>query len=76
MSQGKDIDIVAREIQEAILEEARKTYSPKVIELSQNPKNLGVIEKANGFGIFRGICGDTMKMYLRLARGNFYKLFS
>ena len=66
MSKEKDIEIVAREIQEAILEEARKTYSPKVIELAQYPKNFGALKKTDGFGIFRGICGDTMKIYLRI----------
>ncbi|MFH1037237.1 MAG: iron-sulfur cluster assembly scaffold protein [PVC group bacterium] len=69
MNEEKDIEIVAQEIQEAILKEARKIYSPKVIELSQYPGNLGVIEKANGFGIIKGICGDTMKIYLRIVRG-------
>ena len=27
---------------------------------------MGVIPEPNGFGIIRGICGDTMKIYLRI----------
>jgi nitrogen fixation NifU-like protein len=67
MNRDKKFDIVAEEIQRAILEEAKRIYSPRVFELFQHPKNLGVVKKANGFGIFKGICGDTMKVYLRIA---------
>jgi nitrogen fixation NifU-like protein len=66
MNQDEKLDIVAEEIQRAILEEAKKIYSPRVFELFQHPKNLGVVKKANGFGVFKGICGDTMKIYLRI----------
>lgn len=69
MSKEKDIDITAEEIQEAILAEARKIYSPEVVELFLHPRNMGVVEDPNGFGVLRGICGDTMKIYLKISRG-------
>ena len=47
-------------------EQARRTYSPKVFELSRHPRHLGPIQNPNAFGIFKGICGDTMKIYLRV----------
>ena len=47
-------------------EYARRTYSAKVFELSRHPRHLGPIQNPNVFGIFKGICGDTMKIYLRV----------
>jgi len=69
MNKEKNLEILAKEIEAALLEDARKTYSPRVLELSRHPTNLGALEKANGFGVFRGICGDTMKIYLRIEGG-------
>jgi len=66
MNKEKDIDRIGKELQKAILEQYRKVYSPRVIELFQNPLNQGVIPEPNGFGIIRGICGDTMKIYLKI----------
>lgn len=65
----KDINILTEEIGKAILAETRKLYSPKVVKLFQHPKNMGVVDKPNGFGVVTGICGDTMKIYLRITRG-------
>lgn len=47
-------------------EHARRTYSAKVFELSRHPRHLGPIKSPNAFGVFKGICGDTMKIYLRI----------
>jgi nitrogen fixation protein NifU and related proteins len=66
MREEKDLDRIGKELQKAILEQYRKVYSPRVVELFQNPVNLGVIPEPNGFGIIRGICGDTMKIYLKI----------
>ena len=65
----KKIDRIEQELQKAFLEQYNKIYSPRVIELFQNPLNMGVIPEPNGFGIIRGICGDTMKVYLRIEDG-------
>ena len=50
-------------------EHARRTYSAKVFELSRHPRHLGPIKNPNAFGIFKGICGDTMKIYLQIEKG-------
>ena len=42
-------------------------YSEKVMDHFRNPRNVGVIEKADGVGeVGNAKCGDIMKMYLRI----------
>ena len=42
-------------------------YSEKVMDLFRNPRNVGVIEDANGIGeVGNAKCGDIMKMYLKI----------
>jgi nitrogen fixation NifU-like protein len=63
---GKDFDQVAQDIQKAILDDARRIYSEKVIDHFLHPRNAGGIEDADGFGRIKGPCGDTMYIYLRI----------
>jgi nitrogen fixation NifU-like protein len=63
---AKDLDQVADEIQEAILDDARRIYSEKVIDHFLHPRNAGGIKDADGFGKIKGPCGDTMYIYLRI----------
>jgi len=46
-------------------------YSETVIEHFMNPRNVGVIEDADGVG-YEGnpICGDTMEVFIRVASVN------
>ena len=42
-------------------------YSEKVMDHFRNPRNVGVIEEANGIGeVGNAKCGDIMKMYLKI----------
>ena len=42
-------------------------YSEKVMDHFQHPRNVGVIEDANGVGeVGNAKCGDIMKMYLKI----------
>ena len=42
-------------------------YSDKVMEHFLQPRNLGVIEDADGVGeVGNAKCGDIMKMYLKI----------
>lgn len=42
-------------------------YSEKVMDHFRNPRNVGVIENADGVGeVGNPICGDIMKIYLKI----------
>jgi len=43
------------------------TYSAKVMEHFQNPRNVGEIENPDGVGeIGNPVCGDIMKLYIKV----------
>ena len=42
-------------------------YSEKVMDHFRNPRNVGIIEDADGVGeVGNPVCGDIMKMYLKI----------
>lgn len=44
-------------------------YSEKVMDHFQNPRNVGVIENADGVGeVGNARCGDIMKIYLKIEK--------
>jgi len=70
MSQKDDaLDRTVAEIQEAILDDARKVYSERVIDHFLHPRNVGGIEDADGFAKVTGPCGDTMYLSLKVKGG-------
>ena len=45
-------------------------YSEKVMDHFRNPRNVGVIENADGVGeVGNARCGDIMKIYLKISDG-------
>ncbi len=45
-------------------------YSKKVMEHFLNPRNMGVIEDADGIGTAGNpVCGDTMTIYIKVKNG-------
>ena len=61
-----DFDRFVEGIQQEIIEQARETYSDRVVEEFFNPNNLGRMSEPDAHGLVRGWCGDTMEFYLRL----------
>ena len=57
------------ELQELIMADMRKVYSETVIDHAMNPRNVGDMENADGFGRVTGSCGDTMEIWLKVKGG-------
>jgi nitrogen fixation NifU-like protein len=48
-------------------EKTMALYSEKVMDHFRNPRNVGVIEDADGVGeVGNPVCGDIMKIYLKI----------
>ena len=54
------------ELQELILADARNVYSETAIDHAMNPRNVGVMQDADGFARVPGPCGDTMEIWLKV----------
>ena len=61
------------DIENMVLEEAQKHYSPKVLDHFQHPRNLGVMENADGSTFMSGICGDTIGIFVGVQDGKISK---
>ena len=57
------------ELQELIIADARKVYSDIVIDHAMNPRNVGIMQDADGFARVTGPCGDTMEIWLKVKNG-------
>jgi nitrogen fixation NifU-like protein len=57
------------ELQEFIKAEMRKVYSETTIDHAMNPRNVGNMRDADGFGRVTGSCGDTMEIWLKVRNG-------
>ena len=63
---SNNFEKTVNELQESIMEDARNTYSEKVIERWLNPRNLGKIRNPDGFAKIKGPCGDTMQISFKV----------
>lgn len=59
-------DDLVKELEEAIMEDARQIFTEKTIEEAYNPKNVGEIDNPDGAARITGPCGDTMQIHLKL----------
>jgi nitrogen fixation NifU-like protein len=71
---SNDFEKTVNELQESIMEEARKVYSEEVIERWLDPRNLGKIRNPDGFAKITGPCGDTMQISFRVKDGRLSKI--
>ena len=63
---SSDFDQAMEEMQAAIIEDARKTYSEEVIQRWINPRQMGEIRDPQAYGKVTGPCGDTVKIFLKI----------
>ena len=54
------------DLQALVMADARKIYSETVIDHAMNPRNLGLMQDADGFASVTGPCGDTMEVWLKI----------
>jgi len=55
------------DLQKLILADARSVYSETVVQHAMNPKNLGMMQNADGFAREIGSCGDTMEIWIKVS---------
>ena len=66
-----EIDQLQIELQEMVLAEARKLYTDIVIDHAMNPRNVGEMNDADGYGHALGSCGDDMEIWLKVKQPYF-----
>ena len=54
------------ELEKYVMADMRNTYTETVIDHAINPRNVGSIQEADGFGSVTGSCGDTMEIWLKV----------
>ena len=54
-------------LQDRVIRDMQKVYSPRVMELWKNPQNAGSLDYPDGYGQVTGPCGDTMQIWLRVS---------
>jgi len=55
------------DLEAIVMEEARNVYSETVIDHAMNPRNVGDMPDADGFGRVSGSCGDIMEIWLKVS---------
>ncbi|RJR23338.1 MAG: iron-sulfur cluster assembly scaffold protein [Desulfobacteraceae bacterium] len=61
---GSPLDDFVESLQEKILEETRQAYGEKVLERWMNPRFMGRLSSPDGHARIKGVCGDSMEMFL------------
>lgn len=64
-----ELDELQDKLQQMVMAEARKVYSDTVVDHAMNPRNVGEIPDADGYGSALGSCGDSMEIWLRVKGG-------
>ncbi len=64
-----DLEHFGDEIQKELDEDARAVYSEKVIRYANNPENLGRLDVPDAAAEVKGLCGDTMEIYVTITSG-------
>lgn len=54
------------ELEKEIMAEMKKIYSETVVDHAMNPRNIGNMPNADGFGSSTSSCGETMEIWLKV----------
>ena len=66
---GREVTSQFDELEKSVMADMRKVYSEATIDHFMNPRNLGDMADASGFGRVTGSCGDTMEIWLKVKNG-------
>jgi nitrogen fixation NifU-like protein len=66
----EDVEKFAKQLQAQVMEQIRKLYSETAIDHWQNPRNFKTLVSPDGYARVKGVCGDTMEMFLRVKDDN------
>jgi len=56
-------------LEKSVMADMRKVYSKMTVDHIINPRNLGDMADASGFGRVTGPCGDTIEIWLEVKDG-------
>ena len=65
---GDTLDDFVRELVEQIFEETKEAYGEIAYELWLNPIHMGSMKDPDGYALLRGVCGDTMEIFLKFEK--------
>jgi nitrogen fixation NifU-like protein len=63
-----ELDDFARELQDHIYEETRRTYGQVAFERWLRPLYVGVMDNPDGYSRVTGSCGDTIEIFLKFEK--------
>jgi nitrogen fixation NifU-like protein len=63
------VDDQLEKLQEEIDSRMRQVYTEVTIDHAMNPRNVGMLQAADGWARFTGPCGDTMEIWIKIAGG-------
>lgn len=65
---SNNVDDFVRDLQDQISEETKEAYGEIAYQHWLNPLHMGSLKDPDGYAILRGICGDTMKIFLNFEK--------
>ena len=66
MTDGKGSNEDFHDLEAAVMADALEVFSEKAIDYAMNPRNAGIIPKADAYAGVTGPCGDTMQIWLEI----------
>ena len=54
------------DLEQLVMADMRQTYTETTIDHAMNPRNVGSMAEADGFGSVTGPCGDTMEIWIKV----------
>jgi nitrogen fixation NifU-like protein len=68
-----EMDDFVRDLQQQIFDETKEAYGETAFQRWLEPVYLGTMEDPDGHASLRGVCGDTMEIFLNFEKGRVTK---